>query len=187
MIGWIAKTWGHGTATEDVPPTERLQAECVHTHQESRRSTSNRTLEDIVIEGSDLFVNHVNHCFEEIRDTKWEFTVTQIRKIVQVSSGAYATSGGLVSSSLKMLGHDTWNNDYVEGAATLIHEAVHVIRVSNNVFAEDYYSAEEKLAFKYEAEFLRSRGRHGRAAQVEGADGRHNERNMSAELLASQR
>lgn len=189
MFGWVAKTWGYGTATEDVLPTERPQAEYVHTHQESQRSTSSRTLEDIVIEGSDLFVNHVNRCFEKIRNTKWEFTVAQIRRIVQVSSGACADTSekGLVSSSLKMLGYDTWNNDYIEGAATLIHEAVHAIRISNNVFDYSYYSAEEKLSFKYEADFLRFHGRHGKAAQVEGADGRHGESGMSAEWLALQK
>ena len=191
MFGWVAKTWGYDTVTEDVPPTERPQAECVHTHQESRRSTPNRTLEDIVIEGSDLFVNHVNHCFEEIRDTKWEFTIAQVRKIFQISSGAYACTAsnkkGSIECSLQALGCSNWNNDYVEGAATLIHEAVHAIRISNNVFDYSYYSAEEKLSFKYEADFLRFHGRHGRAAQVEGADGRHGESGMSAEWLALQK
>jgi hypothetical protein len=191
MLGWIAKTWEYGTATENVLPTEYPQTEYAQTQQESRRSTPSRTLDDIIIEGSDLFVNHVNRCFEEIRDTKWEFTVAQVRKIIQISSGAHAcvstSSKGSIESSLQMLGCGTWSNDYIEGAATLLHEAVHAIRISNDVFDYTYYSAEERLAFKYEAEFLRYHGRNGKAAQVESADGRHGKSGMSAELLALQR
>lgn len=191
MIGWALRTWGYGTPAEDALPTEYSQTEYAQTHQESQRSIPNRTLDDIIIDGSDLFVNHVNRCFEEIRNTKWELTVAQIRRITQISSGVHACVStpdkGSIESSLEMLGCSTWNNDYIEGAATLIHEAVHAIRIGNDVFDYSYYSAEEKLSFKYEAEFLRSHGRHGRAAQVEQQDGLHGVRNMSPEWQARQK
>ena len=189
MIDWLAKTWGFETNNEtpDFLPTEYSQGEYSEQSTSGDRYTSTRTLDDIVIEGSGQFVNHVNRCIDELRGTKWESLVAELRKITQCSSGAYTAADMGIEASLSMMGCDTWNNDYIEGAATLIHEAVHTTRVANGDFDETNYAGEERLAYSAEAEFFRHNGNYGRAAQSESKDGRHNEKNMSAETLAMQR
>jgi hypothetical protein len=189
MLGWIAKTWGYGTATEDVSPTEHPQVEYAQTHQESRRTSTWRTLDDIPIEGSVHFVNHVKRCLEEVRHTKWESLACALTRINQVSSFADCgvSSEGEFNVPANNMGCGVFNSDYIEGASVLIHEGLHAKRILSGEFDRTNYAGEEILAFAPQAEFLRFHGRNGKAAELENSDGRHNEAGMSAELLALQK
>lgn len=189
MIGWLAKTWGLETSgeTPDFLPTEYSQGEYSEQSTSGDRYTSTRTLDDIVVEGGDRFVNHVNRCIEELRGTKWESLVSELRKITQVSS--YADSGvinGVYEVGPDGMGLNTWGGDSILGASVLIHEAVHTKRQFSSEFDWTNFAGEELIAFAEQAKFLRLHGHPG-ASDIENSDGRHNELYLSPELLALQR
>ena len=189
MIGWLKKTWGLETNNEtpDFLPTEYSQGEYSEQSTSGDRYTSTRTLDDIVIEGSGRFVNHANHCIEEVRGTKWESLVSELRKITQCSS--YADSGvsnGVYEAASDSMGLGAWGDDRILGASVLIHEAVHTKRQFNGEFDITNYAGEELIANAEQAKFLRLH-RHPGAADIENSDGRHNEPYLSPEILALQR
>lgn len=177
MIDWIKKTWGFETDNEtpDFLPIEYSQGEYSEQSTSGDRYTSTRTLDDIVIEGSGRFVNHVNRCIEELRGTKWESLVSELRKITQVFS--YADSGvsnGVYEVGPDGMGLNAWGGDRILGASVLIHEAVHTKRQFSDEFDWTNFVGEELIAFAEQAKFLRLHG-HPEAADIENSDGRHNE------------
>lgn len=189
MFDWLAKTWGYSTATEDIAPTEHPQSKyTAQTHQQSRTHASSRTLDDIVVEGSGQFVNHVNRCIEEVRGTKWESLVIELRKVTQVFNYAdTGVSNREFKTDLASICCNAWQQDSIEGASILIHESVHTKREFSKEFDYSNYANEELIAFKPQIEFLRANGRHSYAAQLENSDGRHNTHYLSSEILAMQR
>ena len=189
MIGWLKKTWGLETnnKTPDFLPTEYSQGAYGEQSTSGDRHTSTRTLDDIIVEGSGRFVNHANHCIEEVRGTKWESLVSELRKITQCSS--YADSGvinGVYEVGPDGMGLGAWGDDRILGASVLIHEAVHTKRQFNGEFDWTNFAGEELIAFAEQSKFLRLHG-HPDAADIENSDGRHNELYLSPELLALQR
>ena len=188
MIGWLAKTWGFDGGAIESPESEVNIEYTVQTYSRSQPDTSNRTLDDIIVEGSNRFVNHVNRCLEEVRGTRWESLVCELRKIAQCS--CYADSGvsnGIYEAAPESMGLSVWNDDCIEGASVLIHEAVHTKREFSGEFDNYDFAGEERIANAVQAEFLRFHGRYLRASDLENSDGRHNEPYMSAEFLAMQR
>lgn len=184
MLGWIAKTWGFDTATENETPASDCQIK--YPLQVPQQYRTHRTLDDIVIEGDSRFVNHVNRCIAELRNTKYESLVALLKKVRQVST--YEESGvcdGVYKCGPTNMGFGY--GDCVYGASDLIHEAVHTGRILSGEFDYTDIAGEELIAFRSQIEFLRSRSRHEEANILEKKDGRHNEPYLSAETLAMQR
>jgi len=189
LIGWLAETWGF--TDSDNTDTNTSVEYTVHSTSETELryiEVLTRNLDDIRIEGSDVFVKHVNRCLEEIKNTKWEYLVATLRGIIM--GATYADSGVnhlvVYEAGSDSMGRCAWNPDYILGASVLIHEAIHAKRMLRNEFDITNYAGEELLALAAQAEFLRFH-RHSSAADIENADGRHNEAYMSAEILALQR
>jgi hypothetical protein len=190
MFRWLAQTWGFDTNTEilDSLYTEYAQVECNERFFSENLHNSNRILADIVITGSNRFVNHVNRCFDEVKNTKWESLVAELREITECSN--YADSGvnsGVYEAYSGSIGLGLFHNDAILGASVLIHEAVHTKREFSGEFDNYNYASEELIATAVQVEFLRFNGHHTYAAYLEGCDGRHNEPFMSAEFLAMQK
>lgn len=184
MIGWL---FGFDVIREDALSIEDVSIESVtQAYQPHQMYTSN--LDNIVVEGGNQFVSHVYRCLQEIRGTKYESLVSWLTKINEVSSFADCgvNAEGRFNVPASDMGCGLFNSDPIIGASVLIHEAVHAKRMRNGEFDYTYYAGEELLAFAKEAEFLRLHGYHGRAADRESSDGRHNEAYMSAEFLATQ-
>lgn len=192
MIGWLAQTWGFDGGTIESSESEVNTEYTVETRSRNQQYTSSRTLDDIIVEGDSRFVDHANRCLEELRGTQWESLVAELRGITQVSS--YADSGtsdnGIYEAGPTSMGfgYGAWGgDDCIQGASVLIHEATHAKRMLNGGFDITNYAGEELIALAEQAKFLRSRDRHGAAADLESNNGRHNEAYLSPALLALQR